>query len=559
MIKLSKGNKLPEIVEETLDIYSTLKSNAQERFARYKDNVKWFKGEKGIMYPAGRKEWQSETIANIIESNIRTIVAVLTDAKPIMRVKAFPLIEPTPDFEQTIRRFSEANDNALNHIWRVNNLHEHLRKNVLNGCIKGLMVERFYWDSSKYGGLGEVGAEVVAPDNILFDPKVPAINLEDGSCDWFIYFCYKPLTWFRYFFPDKEVEPTKDNIDEKSNVEMGLYIEAYKSEYEVETTKATTGEKVITKVKAKYPKGRRIIIGTKTLLDDSPVDVFPFAVEPISDQIESLFGCDDVTRQIELQKEFNMKLNQLSLNIALASNRQAVGTADCGLDPDIYAEHADEPGYMFLLDFGKTLEDFHKGFEILQSQNVQPELFQFVWTIMEFSEKVTGVTKLIQGLASKKERQTGFEIGKMLETATLRFRERAAHIENFIRQMGLICMQFVSKYYTEPRPVWSVDSRTGEMVIGRYEFPRTKNKITGEEEPIDWEYDIEVQPDSTLPVDLNSLADIAMRLKERGVISNTELLRRIHLPHWEALPDQIPGQTAQGGAPPPVGVQGGRE
>jgi len=552
--------KVDRRVEEVLDTYKDLRNLSTERLQRYDENLRWFKGDKDICYPGGREEHQSAVIANIIESNIRTITAVLTDSKPIMRVKAFPLVSLEEQQEELIRKFSEANDNVLHHIWRVNDMHSHIRQNVLNGCLTGLMCERIFWDSSKYGGLGEVGAEVIHPRYIFFDPKVPKIDLEDGSCDWFIYAIYKPLSWFHYYWPGIDVSPIsraelREEFDEQTNVEMGLYIEAYKAEYEIEEEKSDFSGKEIKKRRARYPKGRRIIIGTDKVLEDSVIDIFPFAVEPIADEAESLWGADDVRRQIELQREFNLKLSQLSQNIALASNRQAVATEECGLDPEIYAENADRPGMLFLLDMGKDLNDFHKGFEILQTPNVQPELFQFVYTIMELMEKVTGVTKLIQGLSAKRERQTGFEIGKMLETATIRLRERAGHVESFIRQIGLIIMQYVSKYYREPRPVWSIDQTTGEMVISRYEFPKQRNRITGEEEPIDWEYDIEVQPDSTLPIDLNSLANIAMRLKERQVITNKELLKRLQLSHWEAMPEQTAAPEAQKPPmPPPTGM-----
>lgn len=542
--------KEKRIVEEVLDTYKDLKNLSTERIQRYDENLRWFKGDKDIAYPSGRSDHQSAVIANIIESNIRTITAVLTDSKPIMRVKAFPLITLEDQQEEMIAKFSEANDNVLHHVWRINDLHDHIRQDVLNGCLTGLMCERMFWDSSKYGGLGEIGAEVIHPRYIFFDPKVPKIDLEDGSCDWFIYAILKPLTWFHYYFPNVDVKTVskaelRKEYDEETNIDMGLYIEAYKSEYEIEEEKTEISGKEIKKRRARYPKGRRIIIGTDKVLDDSVIDVFPFSIEPIADEPENLWGTDDVRRQIELQREFNLKLSQLSQNIALVSNRQAVASESCGLDPDIYAENADRPGMLFVLDYGKDLDDFHKGFEVIQNANVQPELFQFVYTVMELMEKVTGVTKLIQGLSSKRERQTGFEVGKMLETATIRLRERASHIEDFIRKIGLIIMQYVAKYYREPRPVWSIDKETGQMLISRYEFPKHRNRITGEEEPIDWEYDIEVQPDSTLPIDLNSLANLAIRLKERQVITNKELLKRLQLSNWQPAPDQTAAPEAQ--------------
>jgi len=210
---------------------------------------------------------------------------------------------------------------------------------------------------------------------------------------------------------------------------------------------------------------------------------------------------------------------------------------------------------LFLLEGGKSLEDFHKHFEVLKNSDFKPELFNFIFIVQEFMEKVTGVTKLIQGMAGKKERQTGFEVGKMLETATIRLRERAGHIENFLRQDGLITLQFMKNFYTEERDLWYVNEKNNIVSVNKFRYP-VESRITDEEAPVDYEFDVIVQPDSTLPMDLNSMADLAMRLKERGVITNKELLKRVHYPDLDAaLPDQIPGPQGQAAPPvPPTGV-----
>jgi len=162
---------------------------------------------------------------------------------------------------------------------------------------------------------------------------------------------------------------------------------------------------------------------------------------------------------------------------------------------------------------------------------------------------VTGVTKLIQGLAGKKERQTGFEIGKMLETATIRLRERAAHIEEYIRKVGLTCLEYMKLYYKEERDLWYIDEATGEQVLSSGFNMTEASKIIGVDSPEDFEFDVQVHPDSTLPIDLNSMAELAMKLKEMGVIKNAEVLKRTHYPDQQAaMPDEMP---SGGGAPPP--------
>ena len=551
-----KNKETKRLAEQVLDQYKTYKSQASGRLAQYDENLRWLKGNKETMYKGKRQDWQPTVIANILEANIRTLTSVLSDSNPILRVQSYPLMgidEQDPEMLKKIQTFNEANDNVLNHLWRVTDSRKKLKKVVLDGCITGLMVSRCYWDESAYSGLGEVGDENVHPKYIFFDEKVQDLNISDGSCDWFMYVIDKPLTWFHYYWPDKKVKPTTETKKQPSHMQMGRYIEAYKSDWEIEEVKDTEdGLKKVSRT-PKYPRGRKIVVGGDTILDDGPMDYFPFAVEPMADASENMFGEDDVFRQIEMQKDLNWKLSQLSTIMALSANRQVIADDECGVKvEEIIQKYMDKPAQLFHLEGGKSLEDFHNHFEILAGPEAPRDAFTYIFTLLELMEKVTGVTKLIQGMAAKKERETAFEVGKMLETATIRIRDRAGHIEAYLRQKGLNWMHLVSRYYKEPRPVWHVDQETGEMQHNTYEFPSEKNKITGESEPIDWEYDIVVQPDSTLPTDLNSKANLAMRLKERGVIPNEEVLKQLQISNWTALPDEAGPEGQQNPPPAPV-------
>lgn len=535
---------------EVLAKLEDYRSHASRRLETYRTNRRWFESEKEIMWESGRRDWESEVMANMIEANVRTIAAVLTDSKPIFRVIGMPMQRLDDQRLQEMRLINENMDNALNHVWRVNNMHAQLKRMVLDASLTGTLSARVYWDSTKYGGYGEIGIEAVHPQYIFFDETITNLDIEDGSCDYFIYAIRKPLSWFHYYFPGKKVRPTDDTKDDPEVTQMGEYVECYKAEYEVKSKKSLHDGKIDMVSEAVYPRGRKIVLGTDTVLVDEPIDIFPFAVEPFQNATETYFGENDVTRQIELQRDLNVSMARLSQHIALSASRQFIGSKEGGLDPEVFAENADRPGMLFLTEGGKTVEDVTKNLSTIPTPEIESELFQYPFFLMEMMEKVTGVTKLIQGMAQKRERQTGFEIGKMLETATIRLRERAGHIEEFLRQMGLRVLEYVKQYYTEGRDLWSVDERTQELVANTFEYPQEKDKITGEAKPVEYEFDIVVQPDSTLPMDLNSKADLAMRLKERQVISNAALLRHVNWPNMEdALPD--PAQSPQGQAAPP--------
>jgi hypothetical protein len=555
MPRKTKGSDLPKIVEETLEKYEEYKTKLSETHGRWKENQKWFEGYRE--YYSTRADWQPTIIANIIESNIRTVVAVLTDSKPIMRVVGMPYKKLGDEEIQGMQMLGQNLDNGLNHIWRLNNMHAKLKKIVLRSAIAGLMTSRIYWDSNEYDNLGEIKIEIVDPKYLFFDPEMDELNIENGSTEWFIYAVPKPMAWFNYHFPGNKVAPMTENENTGQRSNLGLYIEAYKADYEVEESKAMKDGKVYTKRSRKYPIGRKICIGTNTLLKDEPLDCFPFAVEPIADRCGEFLGEDDVHRQITIQNEINLTLDRLAQHIALSASRQSVGDDNCGVDQEEFAANAGKGGVHFSLEGGATVDDFHKHFEFLDNPTIEPELMQFPFYLKDFGEILTGVTKLIQGLAQKSERQTGFEIGKMLETATIRLRERAGHVETFIRQIGLVCLKYMQLYYKEERDLWSINERTNELVVSEgFKFP-TETKITGEDSAVDFEFDIVVQPDSTMPMDLNSQANLAMQLKQMQVITNSELLKRLQYPDISAaMPDQVPGGGNQG-MPPVASVPGG--
>ncbi len=161
-----ENKKQKRLAEQVLDQFHTYKSQSSARLAQYDENLKWFNGNEGVMYKQGRESWQPKVLANIIESNVRTLTSVLTDSNPILRVQSYPLSgleDDNPQFQgmdsnqrdktklEIIAKFNEANDNVLNHVWRVTDSRKKLKKVVLDGCLTGMMVSRCYWDESAYG------------------------------------------------------------------------------------------------------------------------------------------------------------------------------------------------------------------------------------------------------------------------------------------------------------------------------------------------------------------------------------------------------------------------
>jgi hypothetical protein len=405
------------------------------------------------------------------------------------------------------------------------------------------------------------------------------LDIADGSCPEFVYHKIKPISWFKGI-TDKKIHPLKENTEGKQYAtDVQWYTEYYS--YDNEILENEDGEK-----ERKYPNGRLIIKGGDTIIEDRDAGIFPYAIEALATKYGTLRGEDDVHRQIEIQKDFNHKMDNLSMATTISSKHMVIMDEECGLDFEDVASHIDDPIHVFQLKGGADVEKFHDHFEVLEFPNVSAELIQYVLLMPEMLERISGVSKLLQGLAQKKERQTGFEIGKMLETATIRLKDRAGHIEEFIRKIGLISLQLVKENYPgAPRTAWNYDERQKRLTANEVEVPKQLNtfeinqpqlqtalqtqapeeidlsklKIAGTDEPVDYEIDVNVQPDSTLPTDLNTKANLAMQLGQLGIIKPEAVLKAVG---WSNIGDAMPLEVAGPGgnnppAPPPTGSMGG--
>jgi len=347
---------------------------------------KWFEGDESVYWDDDRPSWKPRVIANFIESNVRTKVAMLTDSKPKFYIYGMPqvdmiesmaelagmyqqvqeeampanqlnaAIEENPGLNKAegLRRLTKSMDFALDHIWRLNEMHDQMKEIVLDAAITGLLTGRAFFND----GTEEIEIEHIHPRHFYFDKNTKKMNIEDGSCDKLIISMNRPLTWFDTFWPDQEVKEIEGDKDKVYTAKMGQYIEAYYSDPTIEETEKG-GVKGLRK---KYPSGRKVIIGGDTILYDGPIDVFPYVIQPYERNVETLIGEGDVRRMVRLQEDYNSKLCQISMNITLTANRQFVmNPAKCDLRPEVIQEHAGEGGYVFIT--GKTINEVKEGLD----------------------------------------------------------------------------------------------------------------------------------------------------------------------------------------------------
>ena len=548
-----------ELVSKLLDYVKELENESSDRINQIEENEKWFKGDETVQWAANRPEWRPKVMANLIESNCRTKVSILTDSKPRIYIYGIPPLSITEAIEairesqspreeeitkyKFFRDVVDSMNIAFDHIWRFNRMNSVVEQAVVYGSVASTLVGRVYWDAQA-ADVGEIRVEPINPKYVFFDKSTTRVQIEDGSIDVFAVKIPKKLSWFRHYFPDKEVKPNKVTKDETKGAPSNYYTEIYMVDNSVLEEEDENG---LIKRSKKYPKGRLVILGGETILYDGAIPFFPYSVHPYEYLPDNYYGTNDIERQIPLNKDFNSKLAQVSLNIALSANRQfIVNPAKLGMKVDELLEHIGEPGYIFQTI--KLAEDAKNAFIALDTPKFNAELFQYLYYLPVLLEEVTGISKPVKGLAEKRERQTRYEVGKQFEAATVRIRNTAHHIEFWLQDLAQVIIKAIKVYYSAaPHPIYSLNENEGTFKTNLFQYPQ---------EAQEFEYIVSIQPETMLPVDMQSQVQRDMELFQMHAIDPITLLETLRHPDLPEIKDrlqQMMPQQPQGntGAPMP--------
>lgn len=553
MAKQEKKQKKDEkkIAKDIYGKFEEYYQQAGQRLNGYDEADRWMKGDDTLVWSSKRASWRPKVFPNLIELIIRQKIALLTDNKPKLYVYTIPEVDLLDDkgHIELIKQHSRHMNMAMDHLWRFNKMQTAVEMMALQGAAYGIMAGRCYWDPSANKGAGEIKTEFLNPRNIFFDQAVARLDLLDGSTDTLIVAQPKPRSWFEYHFPKVDLESpgTTEGFQQLGSTGLGVgvgenenvsdypvYIEAYEKEKDSQTGVQVTGT-----------------IGDKFLFN-KPVKFSPIFMHPYELALDTPMGCGDIKRLEALQLDFCSKMSQISLNIALAANRQyIVNPAKLGMKIRKLLEHSGEPGYIFITK--KLTDDVKSAIVDLDTPKFNPELFQYLYYIPQLMDQVSGLKKVLQGGAEKKARQSKYEVGKQYEAATIRIRNTAHHMEMMMLDMGKIWAKMINQYYTDPRRIFGIDVDADKLNTNIFSFPKDTDGKN-----IDYDYILTVQPDSMLPIDIQSQAERDMNLAQMNAIDPRTLLESLNHPKAdlivERLQEMAQQQQQQGGGGSPTGI-----
>jgi hypothetical protein len=546
--------------------FKKLKGVVDKIFTDNKDTIscmdRFLKRYKGEWWNKDKlKETDSTISANLFFSTVMTIAPLITDNRPIWGVRAR---------KAYLQKYIEAFSLALEYLWDKLDLDMLTFKWILDALIMKIGIVKCHFDPGAEFG-GEVKVDVVDPRTFFCAPGYDDI--------WDAPLCgtrvARPLSWIRIMFPNVGKAVKSDQSDAKDyeqnvwmlNVDTATVYEVWlkddtMEEFFVDEGGEETEEKTKNKSKRKkYPYGRLVIFTEKVLLSDRPMP-YKHGKPPyvaLYDYItpHELIGQGEGDQIEELNKSFNRNLQLWDNYSRYYSDPPWLVDSNAGLEMEKVKSQLLAGGGIFEYNNSANEEPIKK----VQGATPNPAVVQEMTSIKKLVEEVSGVTDITKGMTSKSQRQSATEISTLIESSYTRTRQRVRNFEFSVKRVLYQMLELMQQYYTEPRTFslkrdnnieyYDVANTKafGEATVkppepGQETPPEENDEVTkdyeefiaafGEEDEVYAAFDLEIQTNSSLPMDKQSLANLYLRLLEMGGGNPVTAL-----PMWEAALTQL--------------------
>ena len=583
---------------------------------RRKDMDRWLKEYNGEWWDKTKlKEHESAVFCNYIFATVETNAPLLTDNRPIWSVRAR---------ESHMQEYLNVYSKALEYLWDKLELDWKTYQAVKQSQIwpVGLWKIRFDPDA-EFGG--EIAIDVDDPRTFFISPK----DIDLWNCHYCGTVKQRTLAWVKSNYPKKyeDVEPdddTQKKIDkdtedfELQGRDVTIYEIWLKDdstiehiEEELDESGKPSGKKTKTTEK-KYPNGRYIVFSKNGVrLQDEPSPFShgkpPWLAFYDYQAPQNFWGIPEPQQIENLNREFNARLQDMVWYCRKHARTNYLLDETSGLDVATVKKQLSEGDNVFTASMVNS-ENPIKGINPPPFDKTHQDVMSGIGNLIE---EVSGVTDISKGMASKKQRQSASEVSILIESSYTRTRQRVRNLEATLKRAAYLMIELMQQYYSEPRtfssrsdnqiefmPISNSPAFAGEVSRPEQEPGETpeayQERIKKDEDyqkivsmmgddKIYAAFDIEIQTNSTLPMDKQSLANLALRLAEvqntpMSIIDSEAVLDILRFPNkdkilerrakaMQMMGQQSPGAGGQMGAPPspqgprppgvPVGIQMG--
>jgi hypothetical protein len=543
----------------------------------------------------------SKVFVNYIFSTAMSIAPLLTDNRPVWSIRAR---------KPFLQRMYDLYALCLEYLWDKIDMDQKTFKAVLDALVMKNGIFKVTFDPETPAPFGECRVDVVDPRDYFEAPGYDD-NWENpfqGTRE------RKPLSWVRAKFPETgmEVKPDEDEPktsarwDEREGYEVQSdFATIYEvwmrddetEEYYLTEDQGDSGEKEKKREKgtrAKYPYGKIITFTKDTLLEEKPskyrhnrppyVKFFDYIVPHQS------IGMGEADQIEQLNRSANRSLQLMDKFMAQYCDPNWLVNGQAGLD--VKEVKTDLPGGGNVWDYNHGIDD--NPIKRVDVGNLPADLYQYMAALPRIIEEVSGVTDITKGMSDKSERQTAAEVSTLIESSYTRTRQRVRNLEHALKRVCYLLVDLMQQFYTETRD-FSIKT---DQNIDYYKVSNQKTfmnqmmqpkpqegKQPDPQEVEDWdqykefiaefgevdevyaEFDLEIDTNSTLPMDKQSLANLALRLIQMKVIDPQAVLDILDFPNKEEIIQrgeermQQAAAAKQGGGPqrpkmPPMPIQG---
>ena len=586
MLKKAKGYKdtpedviknsykdIKEVVDGIFENTKSLREEMSKRLNEYRNNV-WKKED--------LEEHQSEISFNFLFAIVSTISALITDSKPKARI--------IPEFPYLNGVVSEAYNRNIDFLWDSLGLQDEIYKTVVWSLIAKLGIGEVGYckGQGKYG----MYYDIKDPRDFFIAPgyddiwKAPFSGYREDV----------PVSKVKELFPDAEI--TADvfyNVDKdnKTVAEQLKYTDAKDNYFKskagrIRWYKVWMRTDELLKKEGKedikaFPYGVTVYF-TETqylgLIENEYLHNLPPFISLGDYYNPGMFDSIGEGDQISsITKEINIQL-QAMMDRAKRQNDHPLLA-----DVDMLGDSLDQ----IKQDRQNGVAGNIYAYSSVNSQNGRPPVVPLyptepdatAWTIISsfkgIIEYITGFTDILRGEAQKSERQSAVEVSILSEASSVRVRPKIRNLENYIKRMTYLYVCLMQQYWLGDHWIYTktdngeeyhnfsstrestqnmiipketledmieamemgLDNSTAETAQQYEDYLRftewANTNGMSPESPTMFPFEIEVQADSSLPLDKQSRANLFLRLFGMKAVDREALLKSLEIPNAEEI------------------------
>lgn len=564
-------------VEKLFDQAKRYKSKFDEKWIDYHNMYR------GKQWKEQRPNYRHSEVVNLIFREIQSGVPIQMDSRP--KFEYLPMEPGDIELAEIINQVCEAD-------WTRYNWAEQLTELVFDGWIYGTGIGGMDVDPQGHEGEPKICFDSEDPFYHFPDPMAKDVNKASK-----FHIKAEPLSieeikkrWpnGKYVKPDligiKRVDfNNQDKVRFKSPVDAAVFADgsqqydtnmapealvitcyldgAFEIEEKAVEERAEDGSVNVKYVQAKaFPKGKKIVIASKVVLESGPNDhdhgKFPFARFQNYVNPRQFWGISDIEQLESPQKVFN-KLISFALDVLTLMGNPVwkVGTQS-GVDTE---NLFNQPGLIIEADDISQVQR-EEGVQL------QPYVLQLIDRMKLWFDDVSGSNDVSRG-ARPEGVTAASAIQSLQEAAQVRIRQKSRNLDSCLQNLGQLYQSLVFQHYTAPRIFRltnkdgsrrffkfhiekTVDAEGNEQKVARYRpFEQGEDgKMYEMEEkvmPVNGLLDLKVNTGSSLSFAKEANQNKSLQLFDRQIIDDEEVLKAFDYPNWEAVLQRVTEKKMQ--------------